>query len=73
MELVEKDTGARVDSTTNVDQTLHISGHEEAVKKMVMVLQSLPGGGIDQSRQSLCSAEAIALRKKHNRVQQTGC
>jgi len=48
--LVEKDTGARVDSTNNAWQTLHISGQKEAVKKLAMVIQTLPGGGIEQSR-----------------------
>ena len=50
LDLVEKETGARVDSTRNSSQTIYISGYEEAVKKMVMVLQTLPGGGREQKR-----------------------
>jgi len=48
--LVEKQTGARVDSVITAKQTLYISGYEEAVKNLVMVLQTLPGGGREQTR-----------------------
>lgn len=50
LELVEKQTGARVDSAITANQTLYISGYEEAVKNLVMVLQTLPGGGREQTR-----------------------